>query len=280
MSYLEQAKKAHPSAPVLTIVGFPGVGKSTLGGLFPGAIFIQAENATTVFEGVPEEDQPTFMPVIPRSDKRRSIKSSEVVRDQLRELMTAQHAFNTVVFDSVTALNDLFEHQVVEYDDKNADSIGNAAGGFHKGFDVVASMHAEVRRYCEHLRLKGMAVVFLSHTGIVKMKNRPDETSEYTAFTLGMHEKSRSVYVKYSDAVLYLKSEQIVTGGEQDKKGQTTKTARVMNTGDRLLIASSDGTIGYIDAKTRYSGMPQEMPVPIGENPILQYIPFFNQKEV
>jgi len=29
MSYLQQVKKAIPQAPVITIVGFPGVGKST-----------------------------------------------------------------------------------------------------------------------------------------------------------------------------------------------------------------------------------------------------------
>jgi len=48
MSYLEKAKKAEPQAPVLTIVGFPGVGKSTIAALFPAPIFIQAENASTV----------------------------------------------------------------------------------------------------------------------------------------------------------------------------------------------------------------------------------------
>ena len=277
MSYLQQAKKAHPTAPIITIVGFPGTGKTTLGGLFPSSIFIQAENASTVFETMPVDQQPTFMPPLTRSDKKRGVKTSDVIRDQLRELVTVEHPFKTVVFDSVTALNDLFEHEVVEYDNKNADSIGNAAGGYHKGYDVVASMHAEVRRYCEHLRLKGMAVIFLSHTGIVKMKNRPDETSEYTAFSLGMNEKSRSVYVKYSDAVLYLKSQQIITGGEENRKGQTVKAARVMTTGDRILITSSDGTVGYIDAKNRYDGMPQEIPVEPGQNPIMQYVPFYNQ---
>ena len=50
MSYLDQIKKATPQAPVITIVGFAGAGKSTLAGLFPSPIFIQAENATSVFE--------------------------------------------------------------------------------------------------------------------------------------------------------------------------------------------------------------------------------------
>ena len=43
MSFLDQIKKATPQAPVITIVGFAGSGKSSLAGLFPNPIFIQAE---------------------------------------------------------------------------------------------------------------------------------------------------------------------------------------------------------------------------------------------
>ena len=60
MSFLEQVKKATPQAPVITVVGFAGSGKSSLAGLFPSPIFIQAENATSVFETVSDELQPAF----------------------------------------------------------------------------------------------------------------------------------------------------------------------------------------------------------------------------
>jgi len=55
MSFLEQVKKATPQAPVITLVGFAGSGKSSLAGLFTNPIFIQAENATSVFETMPED---------------------------------------------------------------------------------------------------------------------------------------------------------------------------------------------------------------------------------
>ena len=64
MSFLEQVKKATPQAPVVTIVGFAGSGKSSLAGLFPNPIFIQAENATSVFETVSDDLQPAFFPTI------------------------------------------------------------------------------------------------------------------------------------------------------------------------------------------------------------------------
>ena len=275
MSYLSQVQKAVPQAPVLTVVGFPGVGKSTLAALFPNAIFIQAENASTVFETWDEGKQPAFMPEVPSASLQRKTKPSEIILAQLRELVTAEHDFKTVVIDSITAMDRLFEQEVVEFDDKGATNIGDAAGGFHKGFLVVAGMHAKFRNACEHLRRKGIAVVFLAHTGIVKMKNRP-EAGEYTAYSIDMPEKARHIYVSSSDAVLYLKSRDFVMGHEENKKGQTTKFGRVTNTGERVLICSSDGTIGYIDAKNRYD-MPEEIVVDKGTNPVIELIPFFNK---
>lgn len=273
MSHLSQVKRASPQAPVITIVGFPGVGKSTLAATFPSPIFVQAENATSVFETWPEERQPAFFPELPAADKRRDRRPSAVLLDQLRELATEQHEFKTVVIDAVTTLNMLFENEVIEFDDK-AENIGDAAGGFGKGYLQVAALHAKVRNACEHLRRRGMAVVFLAHSGIAKVKNRPD-VEAYSTWSLDMHEASRKIYVATSDAVLYLKAREFVTGHEENKKGQTTKLGKVRTTGERVLIASSDGTVGYVDAKNRYR-IPEEVEVEEGENPILQYIPFFS----
>jgi hypothetical protein len=278
MSHLSKVKKAVPQAPVITIVGFPGVGKSTLAAMFPNPIFVQAENASTVFETWSDDKQPAFFPELPapKNTTERQIKTSEFILDQLRELITEQHDFKTVIVDTVTSLNTLFENEVVEFDaNPEVQDIGNAAGGFHKGFLVVAGIHTKIRNACEHLRRKGIAVVFLAHTGVVKMKNRPDAGAEYTAYSIDMAEKSRHIYVSSSDAVLYLKSRDFVMGHESNKKGQTTKFGRVSNTGERVLITSSDGTIGYVDAKNRYA-MPEEIEVPHGTNPLLEYIPFFN----
>jgi hypothetical protein len=274
MSYLQQVKKAIPQAPVITIVGFPGVGKSTLAALFPNPIFVQAENASTVFETWTEDRQPAFMPELPAANAKRQVKPSEILLAQLRELATEEHPFKTVVVDTITAMNTLFEGEVVEFDPNGANNIGEAAGGFHKGFLVAAGMHVKIRNACEHLRRKGIAVVFLAHTGIVKMKNRP-EAGEYTAYSIDMPEKARQIYIGSSDAVFYLKSRDFVMGHEENRKGQTTKYGRVTNTGERVLITSSDGTIGYVDAKNRYS-MPEEIDVPKETNPILEMIPFFN----
>ena len=275
MSYLSQIKRAAPEAPVLTIVGFPGVGKSTLAATFPAPIFIQAETATTVFETWPEEDQPAFFPELPAPNAKRNIKPSEVLIQQLRELATEEHPFQTVVVDAVTTLNTLFEQEIIEFDQNGANNIGEAAGGFGKGYLAVAALHAKVRNACEHLRKKGMTIVFLAHSGIAKVKNRPD-VEAYSTWSLDMHEASRKVYVATSDAVLYLKAREFVMGSETDRKGNIKSYGKVTSTGERILIAASEGTIGFVDAKNRYH-IPDEIEVPERQNPIMQYIPYLKQ---
>ena len=275
MSYLSKITKPTPQAACLTIIGFPGVGKSTLAALFPAPLFIQAENAQTVFESWAEDVQPSFFPMLPKPNKTSNIRTSEVLLDQLRELCTQEHDFQTLVIDTVTALNDLLTQEVVAFDPHGATDIGSAAGGFNKGFNVLAGLHAKIRSALEVCRKRGMTIVMLGHSGITKMKNRPD-AGEYTAFTLDMPEASRAYYIHHADAVLYLKNKEYVSGLEKNNRGQVTRFGRITQTGERVLIASSDGVTGFVDAKNRY-GMPVEIEVPMGENPVLQYIPFFNQ---
>lgn len=274
MSYLEQAIKPTVQAPVLTIVGFPGVGKSSLAALFPKAIFVQAENAASVFEVWSEKNKPTLFPEIPAANLKHKQKPSEILLTQLRELATAEHPFETVVIDAVTTLNTLFENEVIEFDSNGATNIGEAAGGFGKGYLAVAALHSKVRNACEHLRRKGMVVIFLAHSGIAKVKNRPD-VEAYSTWSLDMHEASRKIYVATSDAVLYLKSKEFVMGSDKDKKGNIKSYGKVTSTGERVLIAASEGTIGYVDAKNRYN-FPEELEVEKGANPLLKLIPFFN----
>ena len=274
-NYMSQGTRAVIKPPILTIPGFPGAGKSTLAGLFPKPAFIQAEDSQTIFESVPGDKQPFFMPALPAANKKKNISTKQVLMDQLREFATEDHPYQTLIIDTVTSLNDLFEHELVEFDAAEAKSVQDAAGGFQKGYDVIAGWHQEIISACNTIRTrKGMSIVFLAHTGDRKIKNSPELSGEYNVYGLKMHQKSEKIYVSLSDAVIYLKQVETATGHVVDKKGNTTKRGRIRVSEDRVLITSSDGTIGYVSAKNRYD-MPQEISVPKGTNPILQYIPFY-----
>lgn len=280
MSYLDKATKPAVTPPIITIVGSAGAGKSTLGALFPNPIFMRAEDGTAVFQDWDVDAQPTLLPVIPhpRADEQGNLTVSalDVLMAQLRELVTAEHDFKTLVVDTITSLNTMLEIELAMAD--RVDSVGNASGGFHKGYTTVGSQHAEFIKNCKILSVrKNMSIVFLAHTGLRKIKNSPEETSEYATYNLDMHEKSGNLYINESDAVLFIENETTVSGAERDRKGRQTKLGRAFNTGNRKIISAGDGRYGYTAAKTRMP-IPAEIDLPHGENPLLQYIKFFNQE--
>lgn len=269
---LSMIQKPQPSAPIITLVGTPGVGKTTLAALFPSPVFIQAEEITGVFDDWSEESKPDSFPVLKRADAKRKTSTKEDLLSQLRALITEDHNYKTLVIDSITSMHALFEHEVCE--NYGVDNVGAAAGGYNKGYLVVAEMHAEIINACKYLRSsKGMSIVYLAHAGIKKMKNRPD-SDEYTVYTLDMHETSVPGYINLSDAVIYIRNEEFVKGTETDKKGQVTKFGKVVQTGQRVLVTSGDGRVGYVNAKNRYNLEP-EISFDKGENPLLSEIKYY-----
>ena len=115
---MSQGTKAVIKPPILTIVGFTGSGKSSLAGLFPKPAFIQAEDSQTVFQRVPVELQPHFNPVLPKphKDKKgntaKDISTRQVLIEQLMEFYTDDHPYETLVIDTATVTNDLFEEEM------------------------------------------------------------------------------------------------------------------------------------------------------------------------
>ena len=273
MGLLDKAGKPAIKPPMITIVGTPGAGKTTLGAMFPGALILPTEDGTAVFETWDVDAQPTVLPRLPKSTEKRSTRDTLLAL--LDELITTQHEYRTLVIDSITTLGALLEAEIAMRD--GVGTAADASGGYHKGFAELASWHADLVYKCEQLRaVKKMGIVFLAHIGIKKMRNRPDAAADYSAFSLDMDNQALSVYVAQSDAVLYLRKEEFVTGQETDRKGRQTKFGRVTQTGKRILVTTGDGQVGYLNAKSRYN-MPPEIDVPMGENPILEYIPFYSQ---
>lgn len=273
---LSELTKPLTKPPQITVVSAPGVGKTTLGALFPSPVFVMAEDGSSTFDSWSEEDKPTVFPQLPRSDSKNKVSTKGVLLSQLRALATQEHSFKTLVIDSVTSLHSLFEHEVA--DAYGVDNVADAAGGFHKGYLVVKEYHQEIKTACDYLRdRKGMSIVFLAHTGVEKVKNRPD-AEEYSVYGLDMHKASAPVYINLADAVLYLRQDEFIKGAATDRKGNVTKLGKIVQTGDRKLITSGDGRVGYVAAKNRYE-LDSELDVPHGTNPLLELIPYFRNNK-
>lgn len=279
MSYLAKAAKPKSKPPMITIVGSPGTGKTSLGAMFPNSIMMMAEDGASVFDSWDDEAKPAVMPRLPKASKDEvgNMRSTrETLTGIMDELLNTDHGFTTLVVDSITSLDMLLCHEIALRDGVN--TVADASGGFHKGYTEVASWHAEFVYKCEQLRaVKKMGIVFLAHTGIKKIRNRPDSAADYSVFSMDMDNQALSIYTSQCDAVLYLVKEEFVQGAETNRKGQTTKYGRLMQTGERKLITTGDGQVGYINAKNRYN-MPAEITVEQGSNPILQYVKFYNSE--
>jgi hypothetical protein len=267
--------------PIITLVGLAGTGKTTLAAMFPNPVFIQAEESGAVFDSWPEESKPDLFPLLPTAKghptKRGMLEVStrEAIKAQIKHLIVDQHNYKTLIIDSASALHRMLEHELCVRD--KVDNVADACGGFHKGYIALSDWHGEIMNGLNMLRNRGMAVIILAHTGIQRLKNRPDE-DDYTVYSLDMNDKSVPVYVNFSDAVIYIAKSEFVKGKETNNKGVVTKWGKIVQTGERKLITTGDGKIGFVHAKTRYN-MPAEIPFNQGENPLLQYISFFNKPQ-
>ncbi|WKV24421.1 Sak4-like ssDNA annealing protein [Enterobacter phage ST22] len=274
---LDGMSKPGLTAPVIVIAGPPGAGKSTLGALFPMPLFIQAEELSSVFDDWAEEDKPHTLPILPAHDLALKKSPYDTIMKQLDQIGRANTAelrqqVRTLVIDSTSVLNALLEVEIVEKD--GSDSMGNACGGFHKAYEVAAGMHTKIieraKRVC---RKHNMALIFLGHTIARKMRNRPD-AEEYSVWTLDMGEKAAQVYYRLSDAVLFLTVEEFVRGGETSKKGITTKSGKIISTGQRIIVTCPEGKQGFSNAKNRMN-LDALIKVPADSNPLLDLIPFY-----
>lgn len=243
--FLEQPKDA---PPIITIVGDAGTGKTLLASKFNKPVFILAENGLASIKNKP-------------AALKQLVKGSDIF-DQLTALVKEDHGFKTVVIDSVTKLNAMFEKEIVDADPK-AKSINQANGGYGAGVQAVAEMHWRVKRAADILVKKGVAVVFIAHADTERV-DLPD-VDPYTRYTIRMHRHSVSPYTDDVDMVGYLHRKIFSLDGKPVDTGK--------------IVFTCQGSASRI-SKNRF-GITQEIEVgldtPITE--ITKFIPFFNNNK-
>lgn len=247
MSLLDQIEKPKDRMPIITILGDSGMGKTSLAATFPNPIFIRVEDG---MQSIALANRPDAMPII---------ESNDHLRQQLCSLIKEEHNYKTVVIDSVTKLEGMFIDHVVNTDPKKPKSINQALGGYGAGLSAVSALHASVRRAAGVLNNMGICVVFIAHADTETIE-LPDEDS-YMRYSLRLGKRSIAPYVDESDVVGFLKLETFTTG-EGDRK-------KAISDGTRVLVTHA---VAANVSKNRY-GITEELPVLIGQNPLIQFIP-------
>lgn len=254
MSVLEQVGKPADRAVIATVSGDSGMGKTTLAASFPKPIVIRAEDG---LQAIPAEQRPDAFPLV---------SSVDMLWEQLTALVQENHDYQTVIIDSVTALERLFMQDVVDSDPKKPKSINQALGGYGAGLQAVANMHQRVRKACGILNeRKGMHVVFVAHADTETIE-LPD-SDPYQRYSLRLGKKSVAPYVDDSDIVAHLRLETFYTGDGDRKKAIS----------DGTRIAVCHATASCV-SKNRY-GITEDLPVQAGVNPFIGIVPAFNNKE-
>jgi len=248
MGILDSISKPVDRPVIVTICGDSGMGKTTLAVSFPKPIVIRAEDG---LQAIPSNQRPDAFPLL---------SSPDDLWDQLKGLINEPHDYNTLIVDSVTALERMFAQYIVDTDPKKPRGIQQALGGYGAGRDAVSGMHQRLRKAAGILAEKrGMHTVFIAHADTQKIE--PPDDDAYMRYTLRLHEKSLPAYVDDVDVVGFLKLETFTTGDENKKKA--------ISDGTRILITHA--TAANV-SKNRY-GISEPIIVKAGVNPFADFIP-------
>ncbi|MBO1361895.1 ATP-binding protein [Acetobacter sacchari] len=236
--------------PRIVIYGVHGVGKTSLAAGAPDPILIQTE------DGADEIGVARF-PLA---------KTLDDVYMQIGELVTEDHGFRTVIFDSADWAEKLVWEATCE--DNGWKSI--EAPGFGKGYVEAENTWKKVLEGFDALRAKGMCVIILAHC---EVKRFDDPTNDgYDRYQIAVHKRASETLQEWADAVLFLNWRTMV---QEKDQGMGRKITKGKGNGQRILYTEERPAA---IAKNRY-GMPDKIDLP--NNPtqtwgaLAQHLPFF-----
>ena len=234
---IQSGRDAKP--PRIMIYGCEGVGKSTFGASAPNAIFIQTE------DGLGEIDCSKF----PLAQSLGDVMSA------LSALRDEEHAFQTVVIDSLDWLERLiFDEVCREFGVRN---IEKADGGYGRGYTHALTHWRKVVAILNELRdRRGMMTILVAHAKVERFED--PENAAYDRYTPRLHKHAASLLSEWVDAVLFANKKFRVTKENAGFSGERGIAAPIgADGGERIL--RTVGSPACI-AKNRF-GLPSEIPL-------------------
>lgn len=260
LSDLKQVSKSGPAR--FLIHGVPKVGKTTLASEFPNPVFIQTE------DGENDTEITTF----------GKLESLTQVHEALGALFNEDHGFQTVVIDSVTALQRLVKEAVL------AERPTNEKGkpvkslndyGFGAGYGYVTQKFDEIWQALEWLnKERGMYVVMIGHTVIKSVE--PPDGEPYARYQIDLDKQVEALLQRETDVIAFLDTARNVRESE-DGGGFGKKHKYVSGSGSYVMIKMDRGNPSYAGGSR--IGMPAEIRYDKGKGfeVLSQYFPGQNQ---
>ncbi len=216
-------KNVSLSAPRVLVYGVEGIGKSTFAAGAPSPVFIQTEDGLGSL-------------AVDHFPIATSVKD---VLDAISTLFDSDHAFKTVVIDSLDWLETLIWRDIEsKYDAKDL--------AYGKGAMIAAAKWREILDGLTALRNeRGMIVILIAHCEIKRFDS--PETEPYDRYQPKLQARSSALMREWADAVLFANYRTVI---KKDEVGFNKTVSRGVSTGERLLFTAERPA--YM-AKNRYS---------------------------
>lgn len=223
-----------PCGQKVVIYGVEGIGKTTLAAQFPGAVFIDTEGSTRLFD-VARLPAPT---------------SWAMLKQEAEYPLTHPGEVGTLVIDTADWAEKLCQQSVCQ--SNNRTSI--EGWDYGKGYTMAAEEFGRLLDLLDRVTDKGVHVVITAHAAIRKMES-PTEFGTYDTYELKCSRHVSPMLKEWADMVLFCNYKvMIVAADKQGKKGRGQG-------GQRMMYATHRPAF---NAKNRH-GLPDEMPMDYGQ---------------
>ena len=164
------------------IFGPEGIGKSTLAAQFPAPVFLDTEGGTHHLDVA----------------RLPTPKSWADVTGGIAALATEAHDFKTLVIDTA----DWLEKLLVDHVCKATNKASIEDFGYGKGYVVLAEEFTKFLASLDPLLRRGMHVLLLAHTRIVKFE-QPDAAGAYDRYELKLSKQVGPLVKEWCDVLLF-----------------------------------------------------------------------------
>ncbi|NCC41566.1 MAG: ATP-binding protein [Gammaproteobacteria bacterium] len=219
--------------PIMVLHGGPGIGKTTFASQAPRPVFLRTEDGMGTLS----------------VDAFPVATSYQDVRDALTALFSEKHDYQTVVIDSLSALEPLIWRQVAA--DANKTNVEDL--GYGKGYVMALDYWAEFLGGIITLRdQQNIMPILIAHSEVTRYDS--PTTEPFDRYLIRLHKRAFALMYERADIIGFADWQTMII---KDDVGFNKKQARGIGTGERLLHLVERPA--YI-AKNRYN-LPETIPL-------------------